>query len=140
MRRGLCIVLGLALAGCASAGRHPVAPSAPRATVAPAGQLQPSPNRPVGLVLAVDGTNWTVIVDVSPYASLPADLTGRILLARNPGDLHPTARLQASAYLRGRTLGARLVEGQPAVGDEVVLPPAAPAVVAPPPPSPPAPN
>jgi hypothetical protein len=125
MRRGLIFALGLALAGCAGTGRHPVAP--PPAPAAPPGLIQPSPLLPVGRVLAVDGTVGTVIVDVSPYAALPADLTGRMLLARHPGDLQPTARLQASAYLRGRTLGTRLVEGRPAVGDEVVLLPPAPA-------------
>ena len=44
-------------------------------------------------MLAVDAVRHTVIVDVSPYAELPADLTGRMLLARNFDDLHPTARL-----------------------------------------------
>jgi hypothetical protein len=102
--------------------------------------LQPSPLLPVGRVLAVDETVGIVIVDISPYATLPADLTGRMLLVRNPADLHPTARLQASPYLRGRTLGTRLVAGQPAVGDEVVLLPPAPAGVVAPPPPPPAPN
>jgi len=78
-------------------------------------------------VLAVDPAAHTVIVDVSPYAVLPGNLTGRMLLARNPGDLRPTGRLQASPYLRGLTLGTRLIEGQPVVGDEVVLvPPAGP--------------
>ncbi len=122
MRRGLIFAFGLALAGCAGAARHAVPPPPP-APVAPASLLQPSPLPPVGRVLAVDGAVGTVIVDVAPDAALPADLTGRMLLARNPGDLHPSARLQASAYLRGRTLGTRLVEGRPAVGDEVVLAP-----------------
>jgi len=31
-----------------------------------------------------------------------------------------TARLRASRYLRGRTLGTKILTGQPAPGDEVV--------------------
>jgi hypothetical protein len=130
MRRVLLFALGLTLAGCAGAGSRPPAPATARP--APAALLQPSPLLLVGRVLAVDGTRHTVIVDVSPYASLPTVLAGRVLLARDPGDLHPTARLEASPYLRGLTLGTRLLDGLPVVGDEVVLLPAAASAAIPP--------
>lgn len=44
---------------------------------------------------------------------------GTELVARTL-DLHETARLRASAYLRGRTLGTTITSGQPSTADEVV--------------------
>jgi hypothetical protein len=66
-----------------------------------------------------------VVVEISPYAMIPPDFSNRILISRKD-DLQPTARLQASPYLRGRTLGTRLMAGQPQVGDEVVFAPTTP--------------
>ncbi len=99
--------------------------------VAPAGEaagskptqltpLQPSPNRLVGRILAVDAAHGLAFVDlaVAPPAAALAD--GAPLVARTD-DLRETARLRASRYLRGRTLGANIVSGQPAPGDEVVF-------------------
>lgn len=78
----------------------------------------------VGRVIAVDQRTLSVIVQLGPYVELPFDYGTRALIARRD-DLQPTARLQSSPYLRGRTLGTRLVAGQPRVGDEVVFLPVA---------------
>jgi hypothetical protein len=120
MRRAFTFALCvLTLAGCAThRGRTPA--TAAGHADAPA----PSPMQVVGHVIAVDPRTLDVIVDVAPYAVLPTDFERRILLTRTE-DLQPTARLQASPYLRGHTLGTRLLIGRPNVGDEVVLPPAA---------------
>jgi len=81
--------------------------------------LDPSANLIVGRVLAVAPVLALVIVDLNARA--PAPPVGAELLARTD-TLQPTARLRASANRRGRTLGTTLVDGLPAVGDEVVFP------------------
>jgi hypothetical protein len=85
----------------------------------PPDALQPSPNRLVGRVLAVDLPNGFVIVDLAgdPPAAALAD--GAELIVRTD-DLHETARLRVSRYLRGRTLGTTLVSGRPSPREEVV--------------------
>lgn len=107
----------LLLAGCATGGGRKPAESTTKA-----GAIAPSPFVVVGHVLAVDFSTMNVVIDVAPYAVLPFDFDGKILLARTE-DLRPTAKLQASPYLRGHTLGARLLAGRPNAGDEVVIPP-----------------
>ena len=79
----------------------------------------------LGRVLAVDEKAQTAIIELSPYASLPADFDGQMLFTRDR-ELRPVARLQATPNLRGLILGVRTLEGRPAVGDEVVLPASAP--------------
>jgi hypothetical protein len=79
----------------------------------------------VGRVIAVDLSSLSVVIDLAPYAVLPAGFAGQTLIARRL-DLAPTARMQASPYLRGRTLGARLLAGRPQIGDEVVFAPPTP--------------
>jgi hypothetical protein len=108
---------------------NPKSPSSPAA-------LQPSRFVFIGRVLAVDGPAHTAIVELSPYAELPADPDGKTLFARDR-ELRPVARLQATSYLRGLILGVRTLEGEPAIGDEIVLPaptPPPPAVTPAPPP------
>lgn len=123
MRRALSLALcSLLLAGCVSRGTKSARPPGDTpAAAAPA--LVPSPVQIVGRVIAVDLPALTAIVDVYPYTNLPADFAGKIMISRTD-DLRPTARLEASPYLRGRTLGARLLAGRPQVGDEVVIVPA----------------
>jgi hypothetical protein len=121
---GLCAAL---LGGCASVrlARSPASnPSESPASPA-SGTLTASPSVIVGRILAVDLRTLTAIVDISSYADVRGGLEGRQLVARTD-ELAPTARLQASPYLRGRTLGVRLLAGRPNIGDEVVLVPAAP--------------
>ena len=88
----------------------------------------------VGRVLAVDDRGQTAIVELSPYVGGQDLPDGAVLYARDR-DLRPVARLLATPSLRGGILGVRAVEGQPAVGDEVVRPvpepPAAPPPAAP---------
>ena len=82
--------------------------------------LQPSPNRLVGHVLAVDpalGFAFVALTSEPPAAALAQ---GAELIARTD-DLRETARLGTSRYVRGRTLGAKIVSGQPSPGDEVVF-------------------
>jgi hypothetical protein len=79
----------------------------------------------VGRVIAVDVKTLSVIIELAPFTVMPPDYSGSILISRQD-DLRPTARLQASSYLRGRTLGARLLAGQALIGQEVVFAPAVP--------------
>ena len=122
MRSACLLALAcLLLAGCATLGRKPSAGGAS----AKANAVVPSPSLVVGRIIAVDTKSGSVIVEVGAYAVLPPDFAPRILLARTD-DLRPTAHLQSSVYLRGRTLGTRLLDGSPQVGDEVVFAPASP--------------
>jgi hypothetical protein len=86
----------------------------------PPDALRTSPHRLVGRVLAVDHARDLAIIDLaaeSPQAALQA---GAEIIARTD-DLRETARLRVSRYVRVRTLGAQIVSGQPAIGDEVVF-------------------
>ena len=87
----------------------------------PAGALLSSRNLRVGRVLSVDAARGFAIVDVAADAPATALTDGAPLIARTD-DLRETARLTASRYVRGRTLGAKIVSGQPSPGDEVVFP------------------
>ncbi|MFA6287524.1 MAG: hypothetical protein WC661_09080 [Opitutaceae bacterium] len=120
MRRAFILMLGcLLLAGCATrTGDKPPSP------VVKSGGVIPSPFAVVGHVLDVDANTGNIIIDVAPYTVLPADFSGKIMLTRTEADLRPTAKLEASPYLRGHILGAHLLAGRPNIGDEVVLPPA----------------
>ena len=127
------LILSVALstvlvAGCATRGSKSSpggnAPSKLDAS-ADAPRTVPGPVQVLGRVIAVDMRTLSVIIDLAPYVSLPGDFATRQLISRRD-DLQPTARLQSSPYLRGRTLGTRLLAGQPQVGDEVVFLPIAP--------------
>jgi len=87
----------------------------------PAGALLPSRNLLVGRVLAVDLAQGFVFVNLASDAPAAALVDDADLITRTDA-LHETARLRASRYVRGRTLGAKIVSGQPAPGDEVVFP------------------
>ncbi len=129
MRRALIPALCcLLLAGCATRASKPASDSAGLGTPEQSGQparTVPGPVQVVGRVIAVDFRTLTVIIETARYAIVPPDFSGRVLIARKD-DLRPTARLQASPYLRGRTLGTRLLAGQPQIGDEVVFAPTVP--------------
>ena len=86
----------------------------------PAAPLALSPRKIVGRILAVDASRGFVIVDLAPEPPAAALTDGAALIART-GELRETARLRASRYVRGRTLGATIVSGQPNLGDEVVV-------------------
>lgn len=125
MRRAFSFALcSLLLAGCATRGEKSAAKGGAAAGSPPAvSHTVPSPVQVVGRIIAVDLRSLAVVIELAPYAVLPGN--ERILISRLD-DLRPTARLLASPYLRGRTLGARLLAGQPQVGDEVVIAPPSP--------------
>ena len=103
----------------ASIGESPLLPApAPPSPDA----LSPSLHPLVGRVLAVDAAQGFAFVALTA-APPAAALTEGALLVSRADDLGETARLRASRYLRGRTLGAKIISGQPRPGDEVVLPP-----------------
>ena len=97
--------------------RQPAMPADPL----PAGALLPSRNLLVGRVLAVDAGSRFASVELVTDAPATALTDGAELISRSDG-LRETARLRASRYVRGRTLGTNIVAGQPAPGDEVVFP------------------
>ena len=130
MRRAFILALCcLLFAGCATRGSKSTAGGGGETGKSPestdANRTVPGPVQVLGRVIAVDMRTLSVIVDLAPYVVLPPDYATRTLVSRRD-DLQPTARLQSSPYLRGRTLGTRLIAGQPQVGDEVVFPPVAP--------------
>jgi hypothetical protein len=130
MRRAPTLALcALLLAGCTTRG--PKSPAAgddakkEKVTAkAETGRTVPGPVQVLGRVIAVDQRTLSVIVQLGPYVELPFDFATLALISRRD-DLQPTARLQSSSYLRGRTLGTRLIAGQPQIGDEVVFLPVA---------------
>ena len=87
----------------------------------PPGALLPSHNLLVGRVLAVDAARGFAFVELASDAPAAALSDGAELVTRTDA-LRETARLQASRYARGRTLGTKILSGQPGIGDEVVFP------------------
>jgi hypothetical protein len=73
----------------------------------------------VGRVIAVEPPRGMVFVELAPDAP-PAALVDGTPLGTRTLELRETGRLRASRYVRGRTLGTTIVDGQPAPGDEVV--------------------
>jgi hypothetical protein len=95
-------------------------PSAtPRDAAAIVEPLTPSPRLIVGRIIAVDAGRGFAFVELAADPPRAALADGTELIARTL-ELRETARLHASSYARGRTLGTRIVSGQPAPGDEVV--------------------
>jgi hypothetical protein len=126
MRRAFILALcSLLFAGCATRGSKPSAQGGDSSASSNHARTLPGPVQIVGRVIAVDLRTLSVIIELAPYAAIPTDFNGRVLISRQD-DLRPTAQLQASPYLRGRTLGARLLAGQPELGNEVVLAPLTP--------------
>ncbi len=85
----------------------------------PVRALSPSPRLIVGRVLAIDQPSGLAFVDIGSDAP-PAALVDGAELTTRALDLRETASLRASRYVRGRTLGATVISGQPSPGDEVV--------------------
>jgi hypothetical protein len=96
------------------------APPSPTTSPSTAATLQPSPNRLVGRILAVDLARGFAFIDLASEPPPAALVDGTELIARTL-DLRETARLRVSRYVRGRTLGTTIVSGQPSPGDEVVF-------------------
>lgn len=110
----LFLIAVLALGGCSGVFPESVPPAPPPEPLAP------SPRLIVGRVIAVDTGRGFAIMELATDAPPAALAEGEELLARSFNDLRETARLLASRHVRGRTLGATVKSGQPAVGDEVV--------------------
>jgi len=128
VRRAFLLALTCLLAaGCSTRGSKPAAKGGEPSPAAPAqpARTVPAPVQVVGRIIAIDLRSLTVVVELGPYVTLPTDYASRVLISRHD-DLQPTARLQATSYLRGRTLGTRLVAGKPQLNDEVVFAPATP--------------
>jgi hypothetical protein len=102
--------------GCRFFSRAPAAsiPSIPSTE-----PLAPSPRLIVGRIIAIDAAQHFAFIELATDAPRGVLTDGTELSART-SDLKPTGRLQVSRYVRGRTLGTRIVAGQPAPGDEVV--------------------
>lgn len=83
------------------------------------GALVPSPRLIVGRILAVDQNQGFAFVDLAADAPNGALIAGTELVVRTL-ELHETARIEVSRFVRGRTLGTKVIEGQPSPGDEVV--------------------
>lgn len=81
--------------------------------------IAPSSRLIVGRIAAIDAPRGFAFVQLAADAPPAAQADGAELTART-NDLRETAQLRASRYLRGRTLGAIVVSGQPSPGDEVV--------------------
>ncbi|MEO6245049.1 MAG: hypothetical protein ABIQ12_06405 [Opitutaceae bacterium] len=109
----LLLASALFLTGCATQGPNP------KPAVLADGALLPSPRLIVGRVIAVDPANGFAFLEVSGDAPADALAAGAELITRTL-ELRETARLRASRYLRGRTLGTGIISGQPTPGDEVV--------------------
>jgi hypothetical protein len=73
----------------------------------------------VGRVIAVEVPPGFAFVQLANDAPPAALADGTELITRTL-DLGETARLRASRHLKGRTLGTKIVAGQPSPGDEVV--------------------
>jgi hypothetical protein len=106
------LAMTVLFAGCRTAA------PAPGSALA-AGPLEPSPRLIVGRIVAVDATHGFAFVELASDAPAAGATDGAELTARTL-DLRETAQLRASRQMRGRTLGTRIVRGQPGVGDEVV--------------------
>jgi hypothetical protein len=112
----LLTLAAVSFSGCRQAA--PPRSPAPASPLVTSEALAPSPRLIVGRLIAVDLAQGFAFVDVAFDAPPAATQAGEELVCRTI-DLRVTARLQAR-YLRGRTLGCRIVAGQPGPDDEVV--------------------
>lgn len=105
------------VAGCNFFSTTPTAKSP--ATILSAGALLPSPRLIVGRIAAIDEAERFAFVELAPDVPKAAVIAGTELSVRTLA-LRDTGRLEVSPYLRGRTLGTKILAGQPSPGDEVV--------------------
>jgi hypothetical protein len=110
--------LGIAGAGCRTATDTGAVQARPAASPEPA-YTAPA-HALVGHVLAIDRERGFVIVALADDPPAVALRPGVQLWVRRR-DLRLVARLSVSRYLRGDTLGTTLVEGEPAIDEDVVV-------------------
>ena len=116
LRALFAMVLAVAVCACRHAAPKP--PAAPPPVLA-AGALVPSPRLIVGRIVAIDLAQGFAFVELAADAPSAATVNGTELIARTL-DLRETGQLRSSRYVRGRTLGTKILAGQPTPGDEVV--------------------
>ena len=117
---GLCTLLAALplVTGC-QFGRAEKKSATPRPAVLAEGALLPSPRLIVGRIIVVDPRQGFAFVELAPDAPAGALADGTELIVRT-AELRQTARISASRHVTGRTLGTKIVDGQPSPGDEVV--------------------
>lgn len=115
--RGVLLALLWPQAGCAWFSAATAQTKAP--SVLASGALLPSPRLIVGRIIAIDAPRGFAFVELASDAPKGALIEGTELFARTL-ELADNGRLQAAAYVRGRTLGTKILSGQPSPGDEVV--------------------
>lgn len=120
----LAPLVALALAGalpffaaCSSSRSRLPKPNAEPTYLAPE-------SRVLGRVLSHDTAARTVLVELAFYPDAPIPTENQVVATRHPDTLAATGKLAASRFRTGRVLGMRVVEGEPAVGDEVFSTPA----------------
>ncbi len=118
--RSVALPVGLGLSGCATSAPPPAEPAAttPPSPLA-ADALVPSARLLVGRVIATDPERRFAFVELAPDAPGTALEAGGEWIARTDA-LQETARLLVSRQQQGRTVGTRIVSGQPGLDDEVV--------------------
>lgn len=92
---------------------------APTPVSTPPETLAPSARLIVGRIIAIDVAQGFAFVELGADAPAAALADGTGFIARTT-ELNETARLQASRFVRGRTLGTKIISGKPSPGDEVV--------------------
>lgn len=113
------LALGSFLPACRFLARTAPTPPVAKTALGAVEPLAPSPRLIVGRILAVDAARRFAWVDLASDAPRESLTEGTELTART-ADLKATSQLRVSRYVRGRTLGTRVIAGQPAPGDEVV--------------------
>ena len=119
LRRGyepaLAALVLAVLGGCVSPGEPGQASRSRAGRV----NVAPAPHPVIGRIVAIDPELRLAFVEVAPETPAKAVERGATLTARTDA-LVETARLEATGHRRSRTLGTRIVSGQPKPGDEVV--------------------
>lgn len=118
-RRCLCgliglLVISLLASGCVTPG----ATTAPDRLTDKEDPLAPPLDRALGTVLLVDAEDGIALIQVGSSFTR----TAPSLITRNEA-FAETSRLEPTRFQRGRTLGARIVQGLPNPGDEVFAAP-----------------
>jgi hypothetical protein len=114
----IALVPGVFLGGCQSVSSSKSAPAASPPILA-ADALVPSPRLIIGRIIAINPAQGFAFIELAPDAPNAALIAGTEWIARTL-ELRETGRMHVSPYVRGRTVGTKIVAGQPSTGDEVV--------------------
>ncbi len=109
----------LLLSACATGGGKRTKPA--KADAQPTAERYVAPVHPaVGRITSVNTRAGTAVVALDPRGASIFRAEGVTFESRRD-DLTPTARLTGTTRRLGSHLGLRILEGEPAEGDEVVL-------------------